>query len=79
MGNQLRRSEYHLGQRMRIWRAQFELTQQEAADECGVSLSTWRRWESGKAPPGLRDWQRVMALTMAAPRAQRPMLPEFVD
>jgi len=77
MADQFRQQKYALGQRMRMWRAQFDLTQAQAAEEAQVSLSTWKRWESGKAPPGLRDWQRVMALTMGAPRSQRPPLLEW--
>jgi DNA-binding XRE family transcriptional regulator len=57
-----RRLSTNLGRRMRMWRADWNFTQAEAADVAGVSLSTWKRWESGVMTPELRGWQRMMML-----------------
>ncbi len=41
-------------------RARRSVTQQAAADAVGVSLRTWKSWESGEAMPSA---SRLMALT----------------
>lgn len=68
----------HLARRMRLWRAQWELTQAQAADEAGISLRTWQRWERAETHAQYRDWQRMMMLMEQAPPSMRPRLVEFV-
>jgi DNA-binding XRE family transcriptional regulator len=55
-------SRTHLAQRMRVWRAHWDLTQAQAAAAAGVSLSSWSRWERGRGTPTFREWQRIIAL-----------------
>jgi DNA-binding transcriptional regulator YiaG len=45
---------------MLVWRAQFRLNQQAAADLCNVSLRTWQRWEREHTRPGEDEFNTVM-------------------
>jgi transcriptional regulator with XRE-family HTH domain len=50
-------------------RTQARLTQAEAAEACGVSLRTWRRWENRESRPArwLEDRARdAMAVELVA-------------
>ena len=44
---------------MRIWRATWRVSQQEAADICGVSLKSWQRWELGKSRPKEEHFETI--------------------
>jgi len=37
---------------LRAWRAANDVTQEIAAQEAGVALSTWRNWETGRVENG---------------------------
>jgi transcriptional regulator with XRE-family HTH domain len=41
--------------RIYVWRVTLRLTQQQAADIAGVSLTTWSRWERGLTEPAEHD------------------------
>ena len=40
-------------ERLRLVRKSKEITQEEAAKQLGISLRTYRRYETGEAEPGL--------------------------
>lgn len=50
---------YSLAQDMRIWRAKFRLTQAQAADFAGVSLSSWKRQERFESNPSEDVFERI--------------------
>lgn len=50
---------YSLAQDMRIWRAKYRLTQAQAADFAGVSLSSWKRQERFMSNPSEDVYERI--------------------
>ncbi len=48
-------SDLHaLGQRLRLVRKKLGLTQEECARKAGIRVQTWRKYEAGKAEPGVQ-------------------------
>ncbi len=45
--------------RLEALRRQMELSQQDLANICGVSLNTFRRWEYGEQEPRLSELQKL--------------------
>ncbi len=49
-------------------------TQPQAADECGVSLATWQRWESGRRPhPSLNTDKLLSYVARLKAEAEPPV------
>lgn len=57
-----------LSRDMRMWRACFGRTQQQAADELGVSLKTWQRWERDESAPEVSNFRELRELLAQNPR-----------
>jgi len=50
-----------LSDTIRAARAAAGLTQQQAADRCGVGQVTWARWETGVRAPTVATLERIAA------------------
>jgi DNA-binding transcriptional regulator YiaG len=51
---------------MRIWRATWKVSQEEAASIVGVSLKTWQRWENEHSRPN-EDHYNTIRWVIARP------------
>lgn len=52
----------NLPERMLAWRTKRGWSQQRAATEARVSISTWRNWEKGIMRPDVRNGETLAAL-----------------
>ena len=50
-----------LPERLKELRLKFKLSQEKAAQRCGVSLMTWHSWEHGRSIPTLGSLEKVTA------------------
>lgn len=52
--------------KLRNWRRQQGLSQQQAADQLGVARRTWHQWEQGAIVPGPANMIELVQLTAGA-------------
>jgi len=63
-------TEKPFGEELREWRAEHDLTQEEAAGVLEVKLNTYQEWEQGRNKPYQIDLVRKV-MRLAAPRRRR--------
>ncbi|EED9388650.1 helix-turn-helix domain-containing protein [Salmonella enterica subsp. enterica] len=59
------------GFELKLWRRGQKLTQQEAADQFGISLATYKRYEKGKPPRVIDMAIRTLELSDMLPELKR--------
>jgi len=52
----------NLGRRIFSWRKSLDLTQQDLADACGITVSAVSLWESGETQPSQKHLQSIVKL-----------------
>lgn len=51
-----------LGERIKTWRKARELTQQDLAEKCGITVSAVSLWESGDSAPSQKHLVEIVDL-----------------
>lgn len=59
------------GFELKLWRRGQKLTQQEAADQFGISLATYKRYEKGKPPRVIDMAIKTLELSDMLPELKR--------
>ncbi|OUE50284.1 helix-turn-helix domain-containing protein [Citrobacter amalonaticus] len=59
------------GFELKLWRRGQKLTQQEAADQFGISLATYKRYEKGKPPRVIDMAIKTVELSDMLPELKR--------